>query len=476
MSLSLNPIDIIEVLNGCFASIDFRFAAVKEGEVWHNVATVVRLSHEEPDARRKKLGHRIYKLPVETENLLIVGEIRPVSAWSEFLAQHKLATFHYGNREIRYSHPIDWTQARTQITTSPFVVRNFDGRNWPRVSIGVGGDSSGLRLSRQELHIDAARFAAPDVHTVVASTLGISLGNGHPLSYDVFVDAVIPLDITQPRILGHPDRLEFNILRHVSLSEVEITAEFGRYEQSSILTPVSRLTLERSDLPFVIDGIEEPTYAASFDAGDMGPWLTVRAFHPRLGLICQETYATQALFSTAALNPLIAVIRRFCGADDPKTLILNPELKPKHKTSESALFELRINWLLSTLGFSGVILGNYEKLLAGPTKHEYGSVDIIATHSKNRTLFLIGCSLDPPKEQDKDKLVNVAAVVEREVFANVEQRIQPLIMTSAVGCGVDIDSLMGRGSGVVVLDRSGLERLWDLAEGGNVDYFLRWLG
>jgi hypothetical protein len=37
---------------------------------------------------------------------------------------------------------------------------------------------------------------------------------------------------------------------------------------------------------------------------------------------------------------LMAVLHRFCQPDDPKALVMNPEIQPKHRTKPSALFEI----------------------------------------------------------------------------------------------------------------------------------------
>ena len=316
-------------------------------------------------------------------------------------------------------------------------------------------------------------YLPPDPHTIIANTIGVSLEIGRSISGDFFLDGLIPVDVDQPQILGNRDRLEFTTLIHSGLVDADIIAEFQRLDQNSLAVPISRLRLEYS-VERRHGVIEERKYWARFNEEDLGNWLYIRIIHPNLGVVLQKQYHIQQLLSHVAVNPMMAALRRFCEPDDPKALVLNPEVRPKHRTNPSALFELRLTWLLSASGFQSVILGKYEKLVAPATNHEYGSVDIIATHSQTRTLFLIGCSLGPPSDQDKDRLINVTAVLKREVFKDVEQHIRPLIITGASQCGTAPNPNMPSPL-FLVIDREGIERLWQAAESGNSESVVRWL-
>jgi len=62
-----------------------------------------------------------------------------------------------------------------------------------------------------------------------------------------------------------------------------------------------------------------------------------------------------------------------------------------------------------------------------------GSLDLLAGKGRSDTVFLVACTLAPPKEEDFGNLLNAQGILEREVFDGTSVRVVPVLFTGARG-------------------------------------------
>lgn len=61
-------------------------------------------------------------------------------------------------------------------------------------------------------------------------------------------------------------------------------------------------------------------------------------------------------------------------------------------------------------------------------------MDVLAASQSRRTLYVVACTLNPPKAEDFGNLRYARNILAREVFADSGVRIIPVLFTSATGC------------------------------------------
>ena len=173
-------------------------------------------------------------------------------------------------------------------------------------------------------------------------------------------------------------------------------------------------------------------------------------------------------------NILLSALRRVCNDAEFDDLLINAPNKKPHKLKVSAAFEARVGWLLSLFGFSTIVLGEYERIVAPDTEVEKASVDILAAHQIRQSLLLVACTLSSPKPEDFNNLRHARELFSREVFAGKSVQVIPVVFTAAVGCA-PYQTNEGTLDRVPIIDGDGLKEILELLRTGKetelLDFF-----
>lgn len=181
------------------------------------------------------------------------------------------------------------------------------------------------------------------------------------------------------------------------------------------------------------DQIRLLSCSAEFDPENPEHLLEIKVAHEIIGELYTFQCAIWRLIPEAEQNVLLAALTRFCPQPRLQELLTKPyEQRPK-RLKESSAFELHVSWVLSMCGFSVVVLGEYERLLAEQTTVERASVDILAAGPNRRSLLVAACTIGTPREEDFVNVVHACEILHREVFQQTSVAVFPIIFTGAVG-------------------------------------------
>jgi hypothetical protein len=201
----------------------------------------------------------------------------------------------------------------------------------------------------------------------------------------------------------------------------------------------------------------------------VGTWLSVGISVTGIGEVQKESRSIASLIPLEETSPLYAALQRFCSRSDFGHQILQAHERQPGKLKVSSAFELHISWLLSLVGLTPVVLGDYEKLFAINTDFHHGSIDILAMNPATKTIFVIDCTLVVPPAHDYSKVLTAKSVLKNEVL-KPDAHVQAMLFTTTRD--VVRPDEVGKTPEVIVIDGNRLRRILEMLESGQQDRVL----
>lgn len=162
-------------------------------------------------------------------------------------------------------------------------------------------------------------------------------------------------------------------------------------------------------------------------------------------------------------NILLAALRRFLPDEQLESLLVRAHSQSA-KLRVNA-FEFHVAWLLGLFGFSTIVLGEYENIRAPGTNIQQASVDILAASQAQKTLLLVGCTLNEPQSKDFTTLRYARGLVEREALAGKSVKVIPVVFTAAID-DRPYDRIADRPDAVPIVDADDIKTLLQLPPNG----------
>lgn len=165
-------------------------------------------------------------------------------------------------------------------------------------------------------------------------------------------------------------------------------------------------------------------------------------------------------------NILLAALLRFLPNEERlESLLVRAHSQNPTKPKVSAAFELHVAWLLGLFGFSTIVLGEYEHIVAPGTKVRQASVDVLAASQAQKTLLLVGCTLNEPGQKDFSTLRYAREIVAREAFAGKSITVVPVVFTAAID-DRSYDRIADRLDAIPIVDADDIKALLQLLPNG----------
>jgi hypothetical protein len=466
--------ELTELLAQTYRTIDLRVAVVREGDEWVNALAVVRLTYEEPSAADKRLlelGHRY--TPVATNNFKILLEARPFSEWKRFCSDCEAGVLQIGGSRIKLRQPVKVPELAGELRLDPWGLRPFDGVAWRGVFATVG--TSDPRMAQEPLVREISPLGYSFPLEAVNEFCGVNVAQGQNPGQEFYMSAPVFARIENARFLVFEKELQLRIQKHADIDGISGTLvlrgqNFAMAESSSYRKAFPELQLLTDGKP-----IQTMTSTAS-DVPDISldTWVEIKLVHARLGEIQQIMPSARSIIPPAERNVLFESLKHFCPEAVLHQLVVAPHSRKTVSLKTSAAFELHVAWLLGLCGLTTVVLGEYEHLVAPLTKIPRGSVDVLASSSHSDTLFLVACTLGPPKEDDFGNLLNVRGILEKEVFDQVSVSILPLVFTGARD-QPEFRTMQNELVGIPIMDAGRIEILLSLIREGSEKEFFEFL-
>lgn len=161
-----------------------------------------------------------------------------------------------------------------------------------------------------------------------------------------------------------------------------------------------------------------------------------------IGRLYRQDISPVKLLRIEERNPLFMALTRFCSWEQVRDLLERPDTTQAPKNVEQIslknkgkLYEVSIQWLLSSLGFRAVWLHGYEKMKAG--NYDYGSIDCLAYHELRNVLLLVNCTTAPTDQHEINRQMELQRRLSDEIFQNTAVGLYSVQFTASHRSGAN---------------------------------------
>jgi hypothetical protein len=428
--------ELIQVVGSTYGVIDIRCVAIREGALWRNVLAVLRLTYEDVPTAQARLRSHLQKFkPVKTESLTIDSVVRPFSDWTKLCSELKSSLLLVGELQanlFRQGSPIDLDHAKAYFQWANPEMRPFDNRNWPELRLRF--DPGGVHPLSEGRFVNIAHLAGyADAFEAANYLCEVNVSQQNP-GADVSISIPVFATISTTKARTPEKCIDVELDCHKGIENLEVISAL-RGPTTFAGEPFRE---QRSISDFSADeapgSIVSLRGSALFGEVRSDDWLQVRLTHPEIGEITRRENAVRMLIAPAERNILLEAVKPFLKEVTLDDLLVRAYDNKPPKLTEGAGFELHASWLLSLFGFSTILLGHYEHIIAPHTKVRRSSVDILAASQRNKVLLVVGCTLIAPEVKDFGNLRNARNILERGVFQGTGVSVIPVLFTCATGC------------------------------------------
>ena len=458
----LSLADMIRHFGATYRAIDIRTVAIRSEALWRNVYTVIRFTYEAPAEaeRRVRKLEQAYGT-VRTKSFRINLDARPFSDWSRIQKQLESDKLRIGNTGVTFRQPI-WVDLSRQL---PFLgndysgVRPFGPFGWPVAQFALHAYGT-APLPAEALVRETTKIGFPDPYEAVNLLCELNIQSNQSQGHQLYVSMPVFAVIQGARILPGKDTIHIALRRHTELASIKCVAllrgkDHHKSEPWKRRLPVEISITENANILTAVGSAPLPEGTTEQD--DL---LEVQLLHPDLGPISQFTDSVRQLIPKSQRNILFEALQFFCKTAEFENSLVRPFDKRGPRLKESAVFELRVAWLMGLLGLSTIVLGEYENIVAHNTGVRRGTADLLAATQNPPELIIVACTIGAPKDEDFTRLRTTAEILGREVFSQTTVRIHGLICTAAPGYVPPNDL------GIAVLDADRLSLALRLIDNG----------
>jgi hypothetical protein len=480
MSTRISIEEVVPVVERTMCSIDIRAASVLIGGAWRNVLTVVRASSSSPEDVDASVKHIWQKHgPIRTDEFRIDYQVLPFGSWAHVAGGLKEGKVHFADSEVEYGRSVDLGTALGYVQTHHnFLVPEMD---WPTLEVSVqtpstpdAADNPQYKIFTEQIQRSLSRMGYAGTLDAIAVLLGARVRQG-TISGDVYMSIPVMAKITHASI-----SLSENLVQVTGHCHPELRKGLRAFGLSAGHNEDPNLRVE-----LTMGEGDATTFVASghFSREDSKESLAARLVHKEIGEINSASWRVRDLLPEQYVNPLYFLLTKFCSDVQLQSLLAHPHSIAPAKTRPQNEFEWHVAWLLGCYGFSTIVLGSYEKLMAENTRIERGNLDLLAYHPVRNVVLFGGCTLNVPKEEDYVKLLSVRSMLLEDWRGDFPFSAEAVMFSGAQECpakwhtsnGGDLMPFL-TGDYVTVVDANRLADGVRFLQERNEEQFLRNLG
>jgi len=477
--------ELLPSVEETLASIDVRTASVFIDGSWLNVLSVIRLSPAEYSDTKTTLS-KVWNEhgAVKTEEFRIDCMAAAIEELAGIAAQLKEGKLRFpdSNFEVQFGRPVELDTAMGYIQTHHNVLWPESG--WPTLEISLqpgsvsnAANNPQYRINSEGIQRAVSRLGYANTMDAISSLLEAKVGQGI-INYDFYVALPVMAKISSASISPSEGLVEVAGSCHPALvSSLKIFGSSYAREE-----PKQRIVLQL-DSDASLNPMRQFVAKGHIAASSIRELLELKLVHVEIGEVFTYSERTRDLLPEQYVNPLYFLLTKFCPPADLSKLICRPHSVPPQKTKPQKDFEQHVAWLLGCFGFSTIVLGAYEDLVAEQSRIKRGSVDILAYHSERRVVLFGGCTLNVPKEEDYVLLLSMRAMLLEDWKGDLPFSSEAVMFTAAPDCpakwnAVKSDSFLSALSGdyVTVIDANRLSNALVLLQERKEDQFLQAFG
>ena len=438
---------------------------------------VIRLTYEDVDKAKDRLARLAQRFPpVHTEMLRIASFVRPFTDWLDLCSELKTkALLRMGDVEFQLRHQPELLKSSGHIQWGHSRQRSFDGQVWPELikNFDIGQVAPLIEEGRLDREVHLLGYG--DLLEAANGLCELNVSQ-RDSGCDFSISLPVFANISQIRVKTPEKRIEVDVQRHRHFSNLKAVACVC--QQTGLIDAPFREQIPLSDFPATDPQCEIVSARGTVQIPDLDPdndRIEIRLVHPHLGEIKADSNYVRMFIPPTERNILLGAVQQFCKGTTLDDLLTRAYNVQPVKVKPSAAFELHVSWLLGMFGLSTVVLGEYERLLATDTDVQRASIDILAASQRSKLLLIVSCTLNTPKEEDLGNLRYAREILAREVFADTEVRVIPVMFTSSMGCPSYYKS-EDHFDWIPVIDADATTILLELLNSGQESRFFEFLG
>ncbi len=445
MSVLLSIQRVLDTTLPTFQSVDIRTFAFNTEDRSYNAITSIGFNEETAEFIKCAILQGLESQPsFNDDKLEFHWKVVPVAIWPELVEQFKIGFVEFPECRVDLMRPVDLLELQGYINSIRYLERrpnrpSFQSQmawsiqpnveNTPEETARKGHVLNRLKQLcydsdlRRSLH--ASGF--DDLRELFHSRLQSRPDSDPSCASEICIDVPIPAAVRDVKFNPRERRLSSIIDCHSSLcAAIQVWAEqrsnFGRRGQKVRLAPLECLS----------DG------TCAFDADlrldDETTSIVISLSHNSLGKITELGKNRKEILPQAETNSLWWILQAFCSIERFETELTAPTAPKTQAEREQRSFERYVAWLLSLYGYSPIVLGEFEYLLAAASKVRLGSVDIIAYHKERNRVLLCSCTMGAPEERDYGNLVTVRSDLQSRMNQDVSFAFELAIISCAAQC------------------------------------------
>lgn len=453
--------DLLRVFGGVYEVIDVRAAIIRDNEQWLLVALSVRFRIVSIETAQQDFQDAVDRFgKIDSPTFRIVQQCFPITESSRLFTMLMFGKLALEDLQIRHSN---LGEIRT-IPGNPRV--DYDNmESWPCIELQqkIESDPNMRQLLLGDAEIlrntELAGYEAP--HAAVKALLGVDYHQADDPG-QIWIACDIPVRLLPPEVIRDGDelRLKLRAESHPAIHDVSCTIRRTNSSARGILQQ-SVVGLTRSN---------EERWPVSW-SGDIKLTIkredvvTLEALSRDVGRLYSINIRPFKLLPPEQANPLLAVLELFCPPDQVRVLLEEPQAaqkEPSDTKNPARLFEVTIQWLLSTLGYRAIWLHGYERIKNNNV--EVGTIDCLAYSEDENLLLFVNCSLTAPNPSELHRQENLMTWISKRLFP--ESTVKVCSVLFAASHAPETGQAKAYGSAVKVFFKEDMGRLLQAARAG----------
>ena len=153
--------------------------------------------------------------------------------------------------------------------------------------------------------------------------------------------------------------------------------------------------------------------------------------HPVVPVLDEVTGCLRNFMPIAYLNPLLLCLQQFWDMNEFSDRLERAYDKPSGKKDHNAqhVFQEAVAQLLTLAGFQTIDLGRDEFIEGNRSKVRRATLDILAYHAGSKTMILGACTINPPKTEDIQGVLETMSILRGKFPADAQIHFVPMVFS-----------------------------------------------
>ncbi len=433
----------VKVFEQVYQTIDIRAALIKHEGRWQSVCVVLRI-HMAPEniIKREFQGLITRYGKMDSPRFRIVQHCYSFSELGQLTDAFLKGCLKLEDQEIQFDGKnilsirgdIPWF---TGSRNKPAVM------DWPvlHASITLSEWRKFPELFQSDLEIlrDVEVAGYHDPYSAIRQLLEVDFQSSTNALLVVESEVPAKIDPVKANRTGlHTIELRIDIQAHQALANVSCNIRQKRTTDQRQILRQQVLSLKPSKTKNIL---RKWTGQIELNTG-VEDYVEIELIDKFIGRLYRQDFSPAKLLRTEERNPLFTALTRFCPWEQVKDLLERPDITQAPKDvgqislkNKGKLYEVSIQWLLSSLGFRAIWLHGYEKMKAD--KYDYGSIDCLAYHELRNVLLLVNCTTAPPNQHEMNRQMELQHLLSEETFKNTIVKLYSVVFTASHNSGAE---------------------------------------